>query len=123
MKIRFKDIPRSLPFTFRDGIKAVRGAGNHARAQLFPKPAKPDTVFIRDVEVCEITDILADMNNLGRFGIPPRPDTTPQILAVANYSAAEKEKARKRANLDMLAKVMSPKVKFWPLTDDTPEGE
>lgn len=110
MKILFNDIPRGLPFTFRQGIEGVKGAGRNARVQMYPKPAKPVPVFIRHNEVCEITDALADLNNLGRFGIPPRPDTPQIIVPVRAYGKGAWKKAR--AALDELNKVF----------DVTPEG-
>lgn len=106
MKILFNDIPRGLPFTFRQGIEGIKGAGRNARAQMYPKPVKPVPVFIRHNEVCEITDTLADMNNLGRFGIPPRPDTPHTIMPIRAYSKKERDKAR--AALDELNKAFLP---------------
>lgn len=73
MKIRFKDIPRNLAFRFR-GYQAIRGAGNNARARLFDN-RKMVPVYVRDMEICEIEDIVSDAHNLGRYGIPRRPDT------------------------------------------------
>lgn len=82
MKILFKDIPPLMRCTIR-GHKAVRAGGNLARANLFGTKLpehKWEEIYVRPDEVCEITDILADMNNLGRFGIPPRPDTMNPFL-------------------------------------------
>lgn len=95
MKILFRDIPKNLPFKLM-GHDAVKTGAKTAKANLFGASnlaySKWESVFVRPKRICEMEDAVADMNNLGRFGIPPRPDTKPCAVVVKSYKRKKQAK-------------------------------